>query len=98
MAAAAMKWVRELSLNAAHVVGIHRVMAALVVIKSVWLAASSFHWFVHAMFFKPLLSLSNNMYLLDGSRACVDAWVQVLAEVDRLQQLVDVFDVHCSVH
>jgi hypothetical protein len=49
MASAAMKWVRELSVNSAHVVGIHRVMAALVVIKSVWLAVSSFHWFVFAI-------------------------------------------------
>jgi hypothetical protein len=55
MAAAAMKWIRELSLNSAHVVGIHRVMAALVVIKSVWLAVSSFHWLVSASFsFDPL--------------------------------------------
>jgi hypothetical protein len=46
MAAAAVRWAREISRNAAHVVGIHRVMAALVVVKSVWLAVASFHWYV----------------------------------------------------
>jgi hypothetical protein len=46
MAAAAVRWAREMSRNAAHVVGIHRVMAALVVVKSLWLAVASFHWCV----------------------------------------------------
>jgi hypothetical protein len=44
MASAAVQWARELSRNAAHVVGIHRVMGALVVVKSVWLALASVHW------------------------------------------------------
>lgn len=44
MASAAVQWARELSRNAAHVVGIHRVMGALVVIKSLWLAVASVHW------------------------------------------------------
>jgi hypothetical protein len=46
MAFAAALWARELSRNSAHVVGIHRVMGALVTIKSVWLAVSSFHWYL----------------------------------------------------
>jgi hypothetical protein len=44
MASAAVQWARELSRNAAHVVGIHRVMGALVVVKSAWLALASVHW------------------------------------------------------
>jgi hypothetical protein len=64
MAAAAVRWAREMSRNAAHVVGIHRVMAALIVVKSLWLAVASFHWCVprplakHAVLYPAHVSLA----------------------------------------